>query len=102
MLRSHQGRCNRRKGLGTVRMLGRGKRKLELKPPGTNPCAHGSMILHSSHHQNTAPALLPLPLQEYKGISAGFVLKTGSHGISRGCAKGMGRIPSKQHPNKCL
>lgn len=35
MLGSHQGRCDRRKG--TVGMLGRGKRQLELKPPGQIP-----------------------------------------------------------------
>lgn len=102
VLGSHQGRCDKRKGLGTVGMLRRGKRRLELKPPGTNPCAHGSKILHSSHHRNISSALSALPAQEHKGIPAGFVLETGSRGISEGCAKGIGKMPSKQHSNKCL
>lgn len=102
MLGSHQGRCNSRKGLGTVGMLGRGKRRLELKLLRTNLCAHGSVILYPSHHRNIATELPPLPSQEHKGIPPGFFLETGSHGISGGCEKGMGRTPTKQHPNKCL
>lgn len=101
MLGSHQGRCDKRKGLGAVGMLRRGKRRLELKPPGTNPCAHD---LRSSTRltTETASALSTLPSQEHKGIPAGFVLETGSCGISEGCATGIGKIPSKQHSNKCL